>query len=354
MKVCNAFCELGHQVSLLVPGPKPQPSWNDLKSLYGIHHEFPIRWLKSHKLLRRYDFAIKAVSAGRNLKADLFYTWPLQAAALASKMNLPTLLEMHDRPRGRVGPYLFQWYLSGRGAVRLLPITNALRNWLKEFCGKDLDEPFAIIAPMGVDIKRYENLPNASDARQQLGLAEGFTAGYTGHLYPGRGLDLLLQLAIKNPDVRFLWVGGEKEAIEYWRQRVEVERVQNLNIRGFVKNEELPLYQAACDVLMMPYESRVSVSSGGDTAHFASPMKAFEYLAAGRIILSSDLSVLLEVLNSSNSVILPMDDVEAWDHALKDILQQPGRWSSLAEAAKKDAYNFDWLVRAERSIQGLQ
>lgn len=353
MKVCNAFCELGHKVKLWVPGSKPKLNLNDLQSLYGIDHEFPIQWLRSPRILRRYDFAIRAVLSGRFWKADLFYTWPLQAAALASKMNLPTLLEMHDRPRGRVGPSLFQWYINGPGAVRLLPITDALRHWLMESYEMDLVESFAIISPMGVDLKRYENLPDAADARHHLGLAKGFTAGYTGHLYPGRGLDLLFQLTLKNPDVRFLWVGGEEEAIHYWRQRVEAEGVSNLHIQGFVTNEELPLYQAACDVLMMPYESRVSVSSGGDTASFASPMKAFEYLAAGRIILASDLPVLLEVLNSSNSVILPLDDVEAWDNALKDLLQQPMRRVSLAESAKKDAYHYDWVERAERSIQGL-
>ena len=353
MKVCSTFHDLGHEVRLWVPGSKPRSNWEELQSLYGIRNEFPVRWLKSLRILRKYDFALRAVMAAILWGADLFYIWPLQAAALASKLNYPTILEMHDRPRGRVGPSLFRWYLQGKGAVRLLPITDALRNWLSTFYKVDLEKPFAIISPMGVDLERYTDLPAPTESRRRLGLPEVFTAGYTGHLYPGRGLTLLYQLAKDNPDKQFLWVGGEEESIRYWRNRKDAEGVRNLLVQGFVANEKLPLFQAACDVLLMPYESRVSVSSGGDTSAFASPMKVFEYLATGRVLFSSDLPVLREILNSSNSVILPVDDLEAWNNALLEVHQLPSKRHSLAERAKKDAYKYSWKERAKRSIQDL-
>ncbi len=353
MKVCNAFCALDHQVKLWVPGSKPEMNWDEIKSLYGIDHDYPICWLRSPKFLRRYDFALRAVLAARLWGADLYYVWPLQAAALASWLNLSTVLEVHDRPRGRIGPKLFRLYLEGSGAIRILPITDTLCQWLTEFFKVDLVKPFTLVSPMGVDTDRYENLPDPAEARQRLDLTEGFTAGYTGHLYPGRGLDLLYQLAIENPNIRFIWVGGEEEAVVFWRERVEKDRVDNLQIQGFVPNERLPLFQAACDVLMMPYESKVTVSSGADTSSFASPMKAFEYLAVGRPILSSNLPVLLEILNFANSVILPMDDVDAWSDALKELKQDSLRRKSLAARAKADAQRYSWIRRAERSIQDL-
>jgi glycosyltransferase involved in cell wall biosynthesis len=353
MKVCNAFCALDHQVKLWVPGLKTGLNWQDLKSWYGIRHDFTISWLRSPRQLRRYDFALKAVLAAALWKADLYYIWPLQAAALASSLGLPTVLEVHDRPRGRVGPSLLRWYLHGRGAVRLLAITDALRCWLSEAYRMDLVEPFTFVSPMGVDLDQYENLPDPPEARQQLGLVDRFTAGYTGHLYPGRGLDLLYGLALNNPNIRFIWIGGEEETIDAWRVRAEDDQVSNLLIQGFVPNEKLPIFQAACDVLMMPYESVVTVSSGADTAAFASPMKVFEYLATGRPILSSDLPVLLEVLNSENSVILPVGDVDKWNNALQELIQKPSLRKSLAERAKQDAGTYSWLERARSSIQGL-
>jgi glycosyltransferase involved in cell wall biosynthesis len=353
MKVCDAFCQLKHQVKLWLPGSGPETKWDEFKSLYGINHDFPVQWLVSPRLLKRYDFSFRAVLAAGLWKADLYYVWPLQAAAMASWLKLPTILEVHDRPRGRAGPSLLRYYLVGGGAVRLLPITAALRQWLADFYNMELVEPFAHVSPMGVDLERYKDLPDPSEGRRRLGFPEKFTAGYTGHLYPGRGLELLYQVAHKCPEVMFLWIGGEKEAIDSWRERVEKDGVKNLRIQGFVPNEKLSLFQAACDVLLMPYESRVAVSSGSDTAAFASPMKVFEYLAAGRAILSSDLPVLLEVLNPANSVILPMDDVDAWCDALQELKDDVLKRRSLAERAKADARQYSWVERAKNSIQNL-
>jgi glycosyltransferase involved in cell wall biosynthesis len=353
MKVCQAFSELGHQVKLWVPGIEPNLDWEGLASQYGIRSEFPIRWLKSKRYLRRHDFAIQAILQAHNWKADLFYTWPLQAAALASILRLPALLEMHDQPRGRFGPHYFRWYLKGRGASRLLLITDSLRKWLASAYKVKLEEPFASVAPMGVDLFRFENLPTPLEARRQLGISEGFTAGYTGHLYSGRGLDLLFQLALQNEDVQFLWIGGEEKAIQHWRSFVASENVKNIHVVGFVENEHLPLYQAACEVLLMPYERRISISSGGDTAPFASPMKVFEYLATGRTILSSDLPVLKEVLNESNAVLIPPEDLAVWDRSLREIVKDPERRMLLEEQCKRDASKYQWIERAKRSIEDL-
>jgi glycosyltransferase involved in cell wall biosynthesis len=309
--------------------------------------------LSSIRFLKRYDFAIQAVLRARRWGADLFYVWPLQAAALASILGLPTILEMHDRPHGRFGPRLFRRFLKGRGERRLLPITDALRHWLAATYKIELEEPFAMIAPMGVDLSRFKNLPIPVEARKQLGIPEGFTAGYSGHLYPGRGIDLLFQLALRNEGIQFLWMGGEEEAIQHWRKQVSSEGVKNIHIVGFVENERLPLFQAACELLLMPYERRISISSGGDTAPFASPMKVFEYLATGRTILSSDLPVLREVLNESNAVLVPAEDLSAWDRSLRQIAADPHRRTLLEQRSKIDAQRYQWIERARRSIEGL-
>jgi len=207
---------------------------------------------------------------------------------------------------------------------------------------------------MGMDLAQYHNLPDPENAREKLGLTEGFTAGYAGHLYAGRGIDMLMDLAGRNQDVHFLWAGGEPEAVDFWRSRLQKAGLQNVKLFGFILNERLPLVQAACDVLLMPYERKISVSSGGDTAQFASPMKQFEYLASGRAIMASDLPVFREVLNEGNAVLLPPDDVAAWDEALNQLKVDANRRNSLAERAHKDAVQYDWRDRARRLLEGLE
>jgi len=103
----------------------------------------------------------------------------------------------------------------------------------------------------------------------------------------------------------------------------------------------------------MPYGKQVSASSGGDIARYFSPMKLFEYLAAGRPILCSDLPVLHEVLNAQNALLLPPGDTDAWASALCRIKENPHDYQPMAEQARIDARQYSWEARARRILQGI-
>lgn len=354
MKVCQALVGQGHEVRVWLPGRSPDMDWSELAEHYGLRETFKIRWLRSLAFLRRYDFCMRAVLAAWFWGADLYYVWPLQAAAVASTLRLPTVLEMHDIPQGRFGPWLFRLFLRGAGAKRLLPTTEALRAYLAKQYRVRLEPPAAIVSPNGVDLDRYAELPSAEFARAELELPNTLTVGYTGHLYPGRGVELLFELARMNPSIQFIWAGGEPAAIERWRRRLRDANLDNVILQGFISNDRLPLVQAACDILMMPYARRISVSSGGDTARFANPMKVFEYLACGRAIVSSDLPILREILNEGNALLVQPEDVTAWDQALKTLSQDSSLREKLADQARMDGMRYSWQERAQRALSGLE
>jgi glycosyltransferase involved in cell wall biosynthesis len=354
MHACQALAELGHQVAIWVPGRDSGALPDELMAHYGLRREVDLRWVSEWPGFRRYDYAWRALRQARRWGADLFYVWPLQAAAMASGRGLPTVLELHDRPPGRGGPVLFRRFLGGAGARRLLVTTEALRQYLAETYAHRMDRPFAVLAPNGVDFEKYRDLPAPPEARRLVGWPETFTVGYTGHLYTGRGAHLMFDLARRMPDIRFVWVGGEDAAVAGWRDRAAKEGVANLSLTGFVGQESLPGLQAACDVLLMPYQRRIAVSSGGDTAAFANPMKAFEYLAAGRPILASDLPVIREILHKEWSILLPPDDGHAWGEAIRGLRADPALRETLGKAARRQAEGHTWKARAQRALEGLE
>jgi glycosyltransferase involved in cell wall biosynthesis len=120
-----------------------------------------------------------------------------------------------------------------------------------------------------------------------------------------------------------------------------------------VPNAELPRYQAACDVLLMPYQRHVAASSGGDIARYLSPMKLFENMACGRPILSSDLPVLQEVLNPENALLLPADDLDAWVAALQELAASPETRLRFSAQARRDVTAYSWDRRAARILEGI-
>ncbi|MGD8732660.1 MAG: glycosyltransferase [Anaerolineales bacterium] len=354
MKVCQAFRKLGHAVRLWLPGEDPGVTWDSLSEQYRLTQSFEISWIPTANWLRRYDFGVKAVMQAREWSADLMYAWPLQSASFASLIDQATVFEVHDRPRGLLGPTLFRLMLRGRGLKRILPISESLETWLEQHYRFSRFRCDSLVIRSGVDLSGYHDLPGSSEARRQLGFRDLLTVGYTGHLYPGRGVELLYELAKCNPEVQFLWVGGTEEAIRSWQKKLSDEGIANILLPGFKTQEELPLYQAACDVLVMPYEKTIRVSSGANTEKFASPMKVFEYMAVGRAILSSDLPVLREILHEGIAVFAPPEDLEAWDHALKSLIQDQVKRARLAEASRVEAEVYSWEARAERALSGIQ
>lgn len=231
MKVCQAFTQLGHAVTLLVPGPQSPTS--NFQQHYGLTTTFPVEWLP---IKNRRLFPWKAVRRARRLRPDLLYTWPLQSAVLGLLAGIPSMVELHDFPKGYFNWYWFNlWlrlFLFLPGRKRLLPITDALLRLLR------LPEETTLVAPDGVDLERYASLPGPVPARLALGLPEAPTVLCTGHLYEGRGADMFLVLAEKFPAVSFVWVGGRPADVDRWRERAG--HLANVTFTGFVPNDKSP------------------------------------------------------------------------------------------------------------------
>ena len=350
MKVCQALAQVNGPVRLWVPGNEQAP-WSALAELYGLETPFEVSWVSALPVWRSYDFAWRAVRQAKAWGAGLIYTRGLQVAAAALLHGLPVILEQHLRVTGFFAPWLFRFFLRSPGKKRLLVITQALRKVLESSYHLGLEPEEIQIAPSGVDLERFSGLPDPAAARQQLGFPERVTAAYAGHFYAGRGMDLLFSLAQRFPEVSFLWMGGKPEDVGAWKVRLDQAGVKNVTLTGFIDNRRLPLYQAAADILLMPYERVISVSGGGNTADICSPIKMFEYLASGRAILSSDLPVLREVLNPANAVLCLPEDLPAWEKALANLLADPALCQCLGEQARKDACQYSWRARAQRALQ---
>jgi glycosyltransferase involved in cell wall biosynthesis len=222
----------------------------------------------------------------------------------------------------------------------------------KEYEFKFDDEEIQI-APNGVVLEPYLNLPVPSVLKKHLGIKDEFTAVYTGHLYQGRGMDLLVKLASKLPEIQFLWVGGRGKDVDYWKKYINEHHISNIVLTGFVRNEYIPSYQSIGDVLLMPYENSISGSSGGNSVDFCSPMKMFEYMAAGKPIISSDLPILHEVLSEENAIFCSYDDVDQWVDAINLVINNPELSINLGRQARLDVEKYTWIERAKKSLDGF-
>jgi len=354
MQMCQAYAGLGHRVTLMVPN---QPVTVDLKNkdvfaFYGLRHRFAIqkislpRWCPdtiSHGMLL--PLAILST------RPDLVHSRSLATAwGLANLFRVPTIFEIHNAPSlNKLPKKLFDRLMASQYLRAFVVLTQALENHVRPMLPT---RTRLLVASDGVDAEWLARPNSPEAARAELGFSneKRRIVVYTGHLYRGRGIELIIELTQKMPDHLFLIVGGREADIAYYRQ--QTGHLENFRLVGFKPPAQVFTYLLAADALLMPYADKVEVAGGGDTSAFCSPMKMFEYMAAGRPILSSSLPVLREVLQDGiNGFLLPYNEPQRWMEALRRLQQDHKLSEVLGRRARLDVQQYTWDKRVQKILE---
>lgn len=348
-KMCQAFIQEGYSTTLF--GYRGL-QLVDLPRHYGLEVVVPLVQFQPHPWLRGHDFAWRAAWMIKRRGYALVYARALTTALWTTVLGIPTIVEEHQPPGSRMGQVYLHIVLRQRAFCGLVVIHEVLRERFLQHYRRVLRPEQVIVEPDAIDLERFEQLPTSVDARHLLGWdTAAFTVGYAGHLYAGRGIDLILGLAHRLPTMRFVLMGGEEADLAYWRAQAIPP---NVNFTGFIPNADLPLYLAACDVLLMPYQRHVSVAGTPHSTHaWMSPLKLFEYMAAQRLIIASDLPALRTLLNPTNAVLCPPEDSACWEAALQRAADQSAWARQLAAQARQDVTPYTWRQRVQRIMGQL-
>jgi glycosyltransferase involved in cell wall biosynthesis len=84
-----------------------------------------------------------------------------------------------------------------------------------------------------------------------------------------------------------------------------------------------------------------------------SPGKMFEYMAARRLIVSSDLPVIAEVLNEGNAVLCGPEEIDAWERALSRASMDADWRERLARKARRDVERYTYRSRVRQIFTAL-
>jgi glycosyltransferase involved in cell wall biosynthesis len=179
----------------------------------------------------------------------------------------------------------------------------------------------------------------------QSGRRDRLRVVYVGSFYEGRGIDTLFELAHAHPSLDFVCAGGTADEIN---QGVP----PNMRMLGRVPHAEVPALLADADILLMPYGKRVTIDGVGDTSQFCSPLKLFEYLAAGKPIASTRTESIGEVLeHRSNALLIEAGDTDGWISALGELAIDGELRERLSRAALATARIHTWDRRVSRVLR---
>ena len=104
----------------------------------------------------------------------------------------------------------------------------------------------------------------------------------------------------------------------------------------------MPQYLAAADVLVLPTSAREPIG-----ARFTSPLKLFEYMAAGRPIVASDVPSSREVLTEETAIFVRPDSVSSLAEGISRALRDQAFSSNISNNARELVKQYTWSRRAE-------
>lgn len=348
-RMCEAFASSSADVTLWHPSyasQRARPDWQahyDLRETLDVH---PLPTLLTERLansralpalkLVGYARLVARYRAQRQRRPDILYTRCFAAAAFFPRAF--HVLFGRDRPRVVFEAHELPPTTTRARALAqvdsIVAITRATADALAEQLG--IPRANILVAPDGVPARWIDHSLQIAEARRQLGLdMERPLAVYTGTFQSGTA-ELLHGIAANEPGVTVLGVGlGAHGA------RDRVGALPNLSILDPVPAARARTYQAAADVLVMPHDGSLRWS------RFTSPLKLFEYMAAGRPIVASHLPVLEEVVRHRRELLLvPLGDAAALATAIRSVLDDPALASRLIAGARETVRAYTWESRA--------
>jgi glycosyltransferase involved in cell wall biosynthesis len=352
MKMCQAFADNGHEVIFLLPDRSRgcEPGVSDIYAYYGVKRNFQIRKFEYQHLKVKFVSQIRQMQKSlHELDPDLVYGRCFLGCTIACLSGYKTIYESH-LPLWRSGNIKKLWFslvTRNRNFKRLVVISEALKTlYSKEkIIGKDK----LFVAHDGADsIDDFQSKAELSGEKERLHV------GYSGHLYQGKGIEVIAGVAPLLREVNFHIIGGKENDIAYWKSRINGD---NVFFYGFKNQSELPKYLNSFDICLLPNQKIVLPCGKRDEkrniSDFTSPLKMFEYMAHRKAIISSDLPVLREVLNESNALLVQCDDFQQWADAIT-ALQDKNKREAIAQQAYEDFMtSYTWKIRAEQVLMNV-
>jgi len=217
----------------------------------------------------------------------------------------------------------------------LICITSHLASMIRERYG--IDKPI-LVAPDGVDLDAFVRAPKRLRPSDRPPMVF-----YLGSLHRWKGVDVLLGAVERLPGVHAKIVGGNDETVgRYSDLARELGIHDRVCFEGYVQPARRFEYMEDADVFVLPLKP-IHIAS-----YFTSPLKLFEYMAAGRPIVASDLPAIREVLeNDVNAVLVEPDSPDALAEGIRRVLENSGLGERLASRAAQDVERYTWDRRAQ-------
>lgn len=269
-------------------------------------------------------------------------------APLIVEVNSPLLAEQSTHRSLHDSDTAMQTTLQTFAAAALLScVSTPVADWVRCLIAPDSSSgtPQIQVSPNGVNTQRFSPRPvseTTDDAENSP-----FTVGFLGTLKPWHGTETLLEAFASAPATgrnswrcEILGDGPQRQQLEDLAAPLGIR--DQIIFHGAATPEEVPQVLSRWDVGVAPYPATQQSST-----HYFSPLKIYEYLAAGLPVIASEVGEIPSVIDHGRTgLLVPGSDTGSLAAALAQLAGDRQRRQSMGAAARAEAeQKHSWLAR---------
>jgi glycosyltransferase involved in cell wall biosynthesis len=343
-----ALRQAGHEVLVVGPGfYRAADFGGESRAIAWVRRRLPAALGELAELGYNIPAWLRLGRAARAFRPEVIYErynlYYLAGVWLARRLRVPLYLEVNAPvadERARYGGLampglarrLERW--TWRAATRVVAVTGVLKG---------------IIAAAGVPPDRIEVVPNGVDLGAFDGLPgrpaepDPVVLGFVGFVRDWHGLDEVIAAMAKDrsaPRVELVVVGDGPARPALERQAAEAGVADRVRFTGLAPHAAVPGLVAGFDIALQPR-----------AVAYASPLKIFDYMAAGRAIVAPDQANIRELLTDGVTALLfAPERPEAMWRAVRKLARDPTLRARLGAAARAELARrcYTWEANAAR------
>ena len=343
LKMCDSFFNKKKEVYLLV-NHNETLKFFDLKKKYNLKKNFKIISLKNNKnlsFLFRINLAIKAIRYISVFKDNnkIIISRSIISSIIFSIFGKKNILELHSENSG-ISRILFNFFRK----------TSAFKNQFFILIHKNLNKHFKfdkkkfIILDDAVDIEDFKFKKKIKKIKN--------SCVYTGSFYKGKGVEFIFELSKILPKIKFYLYGDINTLDSRFKNN---KQNKNLIFRNHIEYSQIPKTLAKFEIILMPYSKKVYVKSKSiEVGQYMSPLKLFDYLASGKILIASEHENYKHILiDKINCFSLNLNKIDLWKEKIEDIFLYNNNnklIKNIKSKARATAKKYTWKKRTTKII----
>ncbi len=336
LKMCDAFCKRG-DVQLIIPWVNKKINFKRIKKnfLLKTKKNIVINSILDKKInnfLFRIFFGYKTANYIKKNNSDLVITRSLISSFFLSVFGINHFLEIHTNLKGFTKFLLNDLnYINSRYVIKIILISKSLK---KRFL--NIEKNKILILHDAVDIEDF--IYKKKNKALKI-------VSYIGSFHKGKGVELILKLANEFKELKFNIYGDPLDKVYH--------KPKNVKFMGYINYNKVPLALSNSDILILPSaDVQFGRSKDINITEYNSPLKMFDYLASGKIIISSKRDGICEVLKHNyNSVVVKKYKLKFWSIAFKKIIKKEYQLSKLRKNSLKTAKKYTWDKRVTNILR---